>query len=104
MPAGRPFWILAVGLARESVRHGARVTGITLGQNPAACGNAALRAAGISAEQSRVLSMDYRDVPALDGGHNRYDAIVCLEMAEHVGIFKIVGFLRQCYEMLGTME
>lgn len=88
-------------LARfASVRHGARVTGITLGQNPAAYGNAALRAAGISAEQSRVLSMDYCDVPALDGGRNRYDAIVCLEMAEHVGIFKIVGFLRQCYEML----
>lgn len=88
-------------LARfASTRYGARVTGITLGQNPAAYGNAALRAAGVSAEQSRVLSMDYRDVPALDGGRNRYDAIICLEMAEHVGIFKIVGFLRQCYEML----
>lgn len=83
-----------------SVRYGARVTGITLGQNPAAYGNAALQAAGIPEGQSRVLSMDYRDVPSLDGGNARYDAIVCLEMAEHVGIFKIVSFLRQCYEML----
>lgn len=83
-----------------SVRYGARVTGITLGQNPAAYGNAALREAGILETQSRVLSMDYRDIPGLDGGSARYDAIVCLEMAEHVGIFKIVSFLKQCYDML----
>lgn len=83
-----------------SVRYGCRVTGITLGQNPAVYGNAALRAAGIPEGQSRVLSMDYRDVPNLYGGSARYDAIVCLEMAEHVGIFKIVAFLRQCYDML----
>lgn len=83
-----------------SVRYGARVTGITLGQNPAAYGNAALQEAGIPEGQSRVLSMDYRDVPSLDGGFSRYDAIVCLEMAEHVGIFKIVSFLKQCYDML----
>lgn len=83
-----------------SVRYGSRVTGITLGQNPAAYGNAALQAAGVPEGQSRVLSMDYRDVPNLYGGSARYDAIVCLEMAEHVGIFKIVSLLRQCYDML----
>lgn len=85
-------------LARfASVKYGARVTGITLGRNPAAHGNAALREAGVSDGQSRVWSMDWRDVPSLGV---KYDAIVCLEMAEHVGIFKIVGFLRQCFEML----
>lgn len=83
-----------------SVKYGAHVTGVTLGQNPAAYGTAALQAAGIPEAQSRVLSMDYRDMLSFDGGSARYDAIVCLEMAEHVGIFKIVSFLKQCYEML----
>lgn len=70
-----------------SVNYDAKVTGITLGKNQTAWGNTWLREAGISDKQSRILCMDYRDIPA--GG--KYDKIICLEMAEHVGIFKIVS-------------
>lgn len=78
-----------------SVNYGAKATGITLGRNQTAWGNETLRNAGIPESQSHVLCMDYRDIPRA-----RYDKITCLEMAEHVGIFKITNFLRQCYDML----
>jgi cyclopropane fatty-acyl-phospholipid synthase-like methyltransferase len=79
-----------------SVNYGAHATGITLGRNQTAWGNAALRAAGIPEEQSRILCMDYRDIPESP----KYDKITCLEMAEHVGIFKITKFFRQVADLL----
>jgi cyclopropane fatty-acyl-phospholipid synthase-like methyltransferase len=41
--------------------------------------------------------MDYRDIPANKGS---FDAISCLEMAEHVGIRHYPKFLREVYELL----
>lgn len=79
-----------------SVNYGASVTGITLGKNQTAWGNRWLREAGIPEEQSRIMCMDYRDLP--EG--TKYDKITCVEMAEHVGIFKITQFFRQCYDLL----
>jgi sphingolipid C9-methyltransferase len=80
-----------------SVNYGAQVTGITLGRNQTAWGNNGLRKAGISEEQSRILCMDYRDIPVPEGGYHK---ITCLEMAEHVGIRHFSTFLTQVYEML----
>ncbi|EHK99838.1 putative fatty acid methyltransferase [Glarea lozoyensis 74030] len=80
-----------------SVNYGARATGITLGRNQTAWGNAGLRKAGISEEQSKILCMDYRDIPVPEG---KYNKITCLEMAEHVGIRKLESFLRQCNDMM----
>ncbi|UZP36791.1 hypothetical protein NXS19_004607 [Fusarium pseudograminearum] len=76
-----------------SVNYGAKVTGITLGRNQTKWGNETLRRAGVS--DSQIHCMDYRDMPKA-----KYDKITCLEMAEHVGIFKITNFLRQCRDML----
>ncbi|KAK4167694.1 putative fatty acid methyltransferase [Cladorrhinum sp. PSN259] len=85
-------------LARfASVNYGAKTTGITLGRNQTKWGNSALREAGIPEEQSKILCMDYRDIPAREGG---YDKITCLEMAEHVGVRHFQGFMKQCSEML----
>lgn len=85
-------------LARfASVNFGAKVTGITLGRNQTAWGNGALRKAGIPEEQSKILCMDYRDIPSAEGG---YKKITCLEMAEHVGVRHFSGFLKQVYDML----
>jgi len=85
-------------LARfASVNFGAKVTGITLGRNQTAWGNSALRKAGIPEEQSKILCMDYRDIPSTEGG---YSKITCLEMAEHVGVRHFNGFIRQVYDML----
>ncbi|KAK0647615.1 Sphingolipid C9-methyltransferase 2 [Lasiodiplodia hormozganensis] len=82
-----------------SAKYGACVTGITLGRNQTAWGNNLLREAGIAETQSRILCMDYRDVPRpADGG--RYKKIVCLEMCEHVGIRNFSSFLRLLHDLL----
>ncbi|KAL2753135.1 hypothetical protein ACRALDRAFT_1066055 [Sodiomyces alcalophilus JCM 7366] len=78
-----------------SVNYGAHVTGVTLARNQAAWGNDALRRAGISEDQSRLLVMDYRDIP-----QKKFKKITQLEMGEHVGIRRLTGFFRQCYDML----
>lgn len=78
-----------------SVNYGANVTGVTLGRNQTAWGNGGLRKAGIQEDQSRILCMDYRDIPA-----TTYNKITCLEMAEHVGVRYFTTFLRQVYDML----
>lgn len=85
-------------LARfASVNYGANVTGVTLGRNQTAWGNNAMRKAGVPEEQSKILCMDYRDIPVPEGG---YDKITCLEMAEHVGVRHFSTFLTQVYNML----
>jgi len=83
-------------LARfASLNYGAHVTGVTLAHNQAAWGNDALRRAGITEEQSNLLVMDYRDIPA-----RKFNKISQLEMGEHVGIRRLTTFFRQCYDML----
>lgn len=80
-----------------SVNYKAHATGVTLGRNQTAWGNNGLRKEGISEEQSKILCMDYRDIPVPKGG---YDKITCLEMAEHVGVRHFSTFLKQVYDML----
>ncbi|KAK3718883.1 Sphingolipid C9-methyltransferase 2 [Vermiconidia calcicola] len=80
-----------------SVNYGAQATGVTLGRNQTAWGNSGLQKAGIGEEQSRILCMDYRDMPVPEGGWNK---ITCLEMAEHVGVRHIGDFFRQVHDML----
>jgi sphingolipid C9-methyltransferase len=80
-----------------SVFYGSHTTGITLGRNQTAWGNAGLQKAGIPESQSKILCMDYRDIPVPEG---RYNKITCLEMAEHVGVRLFSSFLRQVYDML----
>jgi cyclopropane fatty-acyl-phospholipid synthase-like methyltransferase len=85
-------------LARfASENYGAKVTGITLGRNQTAWGNGAMRKVGIPEEQSKILCMDYRDIPVPEG---KYNKITCLEMAEHVGVRHFAGFCSQVYDML----
>jgi cyclopropane fatty-acyl-phospholipid synthase-like methyltransferase len=80
-----------------SKNYGAHATGVTLGRNQTAWGNDGLRRDGITEEQSRILCMDYRDIPVKTGG---YDKITCLEMAEHVGVRHFGTFLKQVHDML----
>jgi len=80
-----------------STNYGARVIGVTLGKNQTAWGNNALRKVGIEESQSKILCMDYRDIPLPPGG---YSKITCLEMAEHVGVKYFSTFLKQVYDML----
>ena len=80
-----------------SVNYNAHATGVTLGRNQTAWGNNGLRKAGISEDQSKILCMDYRDIPVPSGGYHK---ITCLEMAEHVGVRHFGSFLNQVYNML----
>lgn len=82
-----------------STNYDARVTGITLGRNQTIWGNDHLRKANIPEEQSRILRMDYRDIP-IPTATARYNKITCLEMAEHVGIRHLSSFFAQVYDML----
>ena len=78
-----------------SLNYGANVTGLTIARNQTSWANDALRDAGIPESQSRILCMDYRDIP-----RTQYNKITQLEMGEHVGIRKLTTFFRQCYDML----
>jgi cyclopropane-fatty-acyl-phospholipid synthase len=78
-----------------SVNYGAKVTGVTIAEQGAAYATDALRTAGITAEQSNILCMDYRDIPK-----QKFNKISQLEMGEHVGVKKLTTFFRQCYDML----
>lgn len=80
-----------------STQYGANVTGITLGRNQTTWGNAGFKKAGIPESQSKILCMDYRDIPVPEGGYNK---ITCLEMAEHVGVRHLSSFFTQVNEML----
>jgi sphingolipid C9-methyltransferase len=83
-------------LARyASTKFGAHVTGITLGKNQTAWGNRGLLADLIPGSQSRILCLDYRDIPSAT-----YTKIACLEMAEHVGVRNFTAFLKQVYGLL----
>lgn len=83
-------------LARyASTNFNAHVIGITLGKNQTAWGNQGLLADGIHSSQSKILCMDYRDIP-----RDTYTHISCLEMAEHVGVRHFSSFLRQVYDLL----
>jgi len=85
-------------LARyASKKYGAKVTGITLGRNQTKWGNDGLRRDGTPEDQSKILCMDYRDIPVPEG---KYHKITCLEMAEHVGVRHFGAFLRQVNDML----
>ncbi|TVY57993.1 Sphingolipid C9-methyltransferase 2 [Lachnellula cervina] len=83
-------------LARyASTNYGVCAIGITLGRNQTAWGNAGLRADGIPEEQSKIICMDYRDIP-----QTTFAKIACLEMAEHVGVRHFSSFLKQVYNLL----
>lgn len=77
--------------------YGADVTGVTLAREQVAFGTQRLQRNRIPPQQARLLCMDYRDIPVQPGHYNK---IVCLEMAEHVGIRHYSKFLRNVYDLL----
>ncbi|KAH7176750.1 S-adenosyl-L-methionine-dependent methyltransferase [Dactylonectria macrodidyma] len=88
-------------LARfASENYGAHVTGVTLGRNQTAWGNSALAKVGIPENQSKILCMDYRDIPVSKGNQGGYKKITSLEMSEHVGIRHFSSFLEQINHLL----
>lgn len=76
---------------------GCDATGVTLAKNQAKFGTDRIAANGVSPDKARILNCDYRDIPQAKGAFNK---IVCLEMAEHVGIRRYSQFLSELYNLL----
>lgn len=76
--------------------YGVKATGITLGRNQCAWGNKQIEKYAGPKSDSRILCLDYRDIPA----DSKYNKISCLEMAEHVGVRHFHSFMRQVYNLL----
>jgi hypothetical protein len=70
-------WGTLVAFAAKN--YGVDATGVTLGRNQTAFGNKRIADNGVSADQARILCMDYREIPDIPGS---YKKIVSLEMAE----------------------
>ncbi|KIY44320.1 sphingolipid C9-methyltransferase [Fistulina hepatica ATCC 64428] len=83
-------------VAYAAKNYGVDATGVTLARNQAKFGTDRIAANGISPSQARILCHDYREIPA----GQKFDKIVCLEMAEHVGIRRYHIFLKQIYDLL----
>jgi len=47
-------------------------------------------------KDANMMCMDYREIPK----NKKYDKISCLEMSEHVGVWKYKSFVRQVYNLL----
>ena len=82
---------LASVLAGE---RGVDATGVTLSKNQAEFANRAISERKLG-DRARVLTLDYRDIPDA-----KWNAISCLEMAEHVGVRNFQRFLRQVSGLL----
>jgi len=83
-------------VAYAAKNFGCDVTGLTLAQTGAKFGNERIAESGVKESQARILCLDYRDMPK----EKKFTKIVSLEMAEHVGVLRYSGFLKQVYDLL----
>jgi cyclopropane fatty-acyl-phospholipid synthase-like methyltransferase len=81
-------------VAHMAEKHGADATGVTLAARQAELGTERIAQKGLQ-QRARILTLDYRDIP-----QEKWNKITVLEMAEHVGIRKFLGFMRQLNAML----
>jgi cyclopropane fatty-acyl-phospholipid synthase-like methyltransferase len=82
-------------LARHAAEHyGVDSTGVTIAERQTELANKRIQQAGLS-NRSRVLCMDYRDIPP-----QKFDKIVSLEMVEHVGVKNLVSFYERVRDLL----
>jgi cyclopropane-fatty-acyl-phospholipid synthase len=91
-------------LAIEAVkRTGCRVTVTTLSVEQKVLGEKRIKEEGLE-DRVRVLLVDYRDTPLLEGGKKRYDRVVSVEMLEHVGKEFLDGFFMAIDRLLDPEE
>ncbi|KAJ3499964.1 hypothetical protein NLJ89_g9997 [Agrocybe chaxingu] len=83
-------------VAYAAKNFGCDATGITLAKNQATFGIERIAKNGVPADKARILCCDYRDIPT----GTKYDKIVALEMAEHVGVRRYSKFLSEVYDLL----
>eukprot|EP01084_Bolivina_argentea_P034242 63367_1 len=85
-------------LVIEAAKRGANSTGCTLAKEQVAYAKEAASKQNVSKNTNWIID-DYRKIPQYNNGI-KYDAITCVEMAEHVGIKNFQQFLIQIHSML----
>ncbi|GAA5833328.1 hypothetical protein JCM3766R1_005470 [Sporobolomyces carnicolor] len=75
---------------------GCDATGVTLSKNQAEFGTKRIADNGVKPERARILRKDFRDLDK----NQKFNKIVSLEMAEHVGIRRYDTFLKDVYNLL----
>ncbi|PPR01190.1 hypothetical protein CVT26_016071 [Gymnopilus dilepis] len=83
-------------VAYAAKNYGCDATGVTLAKNQTKFGTERIAKNGIPSDKARILCCDYREIPT----GTKYDKIVSLEMAEHVGIRRYSQFLSEVYDLL----
>ncbi|KIM43659.1 hypothetical protein M413DRAFT_443564 [Hebeloma cylindrosporum] len=83
-------------VAYAAKNFGCDATGVTLAKNQTKFGTDRIAENGVSADKARILCCDYREIPT----GTKYDKIVSLEMAEHVGVRRYSQFLAEVYDLL----
>jgi sphingolipid C9-methyltransferase len=87
-------------IAHAAKNYGAKATGVTLAREQTEFGLNRAKEYGVE-DKVNILCKDYRDIPKPSAPNGQlYDKITCLEMAEHVGVFKFNNFLLQVSELL----
>lgn len=86
-------WGTLVRYAAE--KFGADATGVTIAKEQVAFATEKIAKEGLS-NSARLLKMDYRDIPA----DQKYHKISCVEMSEHVGVWKYSTFMNQVRDLL----
>lgn len=86
-------WGTLVGYAAK--HYGSNSVGVSLSRNQVEFGNKRFEDQGVK-DNAKLLCMDFRNFPAGE----KYDAITCVEMAEHVGIRRFQTFLHDVRELL----
>jgi cyclopropane fatty-acyl-phospholipid synthase-like methyltransferase len=85
-------WSTLIGSAARD--YGVDSTGVTLSKRQAEFGGDRLKNWKVDSH-SRVLCMDYRDIP-----RQRYNKISSVEMIEHVGVKNLPKFFNEVYDLL----
>jgi len=83
-------------VAYAAKNFGCDATGVTLARNQTQFGTERIAKNGISSDKARILCCDYREIPT----GTKYNKIVSLEMAEHVGVRRYSQFLSEVYNLL----
>ncbi|KAF8816423.1 sphingolipid C9-methyltransferase [Phlegmacium glaucopus] len=83
-------------VAYAAKNFGCDATGVTLAKNQTQFGTERIAKNGVPSDKARILCCDYREIPT----GTKYNKIVSLEMAEHVGVRRYSQFLSEVYDLL----
>jgi cyclopropane fatty-acyl-phospholipid synthase-like methyltransferase len=86
-------------LCHAAKHFGAKCTGITLANEQVKWGHDQAKKMNVD-NSVNLICCDYREISKHSPSNKKYDAISCVEMAEHVGVRHINSFFTMVYNML----